>query len=330
MMSIFERYPQYPNPFDPKLEIFYKKNHLNYNVASSFHRKTSSWQITNIHFCKELVTIKKKDIASTHFYSLFQKHFHEHRRSVPIFTDGSKSKLGVGLAVVMRDFYVSCRLPNEVSIFYAELYAILIALKLIMTIDERSFVIVSDSRSALMALENCNNNNPLVSDIQEWYNLLRGTQKEIYFCWVPSHVGVSGNEIADKKAKLAIQKKAISNQLSSHSDPLVNKRIRMDWQTIWRNELYHIKPIVEKWTTSMNKMLTRIRIAHSYIMDGKPITCSNCNVQHILVECPLRIQQRRQTFRSVDNNLLTLKKLLEEYFYLKSLIAYKTLILNKI
>ena len=46
-----------------------------------------------------------------------------------VFTDGSKSDVGVGFGVVFKDFKKYGALPRCTSIFTAELYAILMALK---------------------------------------------------------------------------------------------------------------------------------------------------------------------------------------------------------
>ena len=48
-------------------------------------------------------------------------------------------------------------------------------------------------------------NNPLIGIIIEKYNYLSLSGKEIQFCWIPSHVGISGNEKADIAAKSALQ-----------------------------------------------------------------------------------------------------------------------------
>jgi len=46
---------------------------------------------------------------------------------IPIFTDGSKQSNHAATAVVLKSHIVTKRLPNSVSIYTAELYAILLA-----------------------------------------------------------------------------------------------------------------------------------------------------------------------------------------------------------
>ena len=93
---------------------------------------------------------------------------------LPIFTDGSRSGEGVGFAVVFPDSIESKRLPNESSIYSAELFAILHALKRIFTMQQNSYVIVSDSLSALTAIEGHSFSHPIITEIQEWFHLIKG------------------------------------------------------------------------------------------------------------------------------------------------------------
>ena len=354
-MPVFEQHPNYGNPFNVRLAILLRKYNLTFNISPSVVKK-APWQLANIEFCKDLTMMKKKDVTNSHFCSLFREHFSEHENCVPIFTDGSKCEEGVGLAVILPDTYISRRLPKEPIIITAELYAILLALQQIMIMNQNTFVIVSDSQSALLALEKFNPVHPIVCDIQEWYHLVTVAQKQVQFCWVPSHVGVRGNEIADEKAKAAVHNRNISNKTLPYTDyyPAIDLKLRNHWQNEWRNEnrnkLLQIKSTVAKWSSSVNKnrqwevVLTRLRVGHTrlthgYLMEGKPAPlCNHCNiqltVQHILINCPLYTQQRNHRFRHLDVNTLTLKKLLEESdtFDVSKIIAYlKDIdVLNKI
>ncbi|KAK3887251.1 hypothetical protein Pcinc_008647 [Petrolisthes cinctipes] len=79
------------------------------------------------------------------------EHAFTHRESLPVYTDGSKSDAGVGFGVVFPDFCHGSRLPSVMSIFTAELSAILYALQVIFTLPQPSFTIFRDSCSALQA-----------------------------------------------------------------------------------------------------------------------------------------------------------------------------------
>ena len=54
-------------------------------------------------------------------------------------------------------------------------------------------------KSALQVLATFNPVHPLVLEILEWIFLLNKKHKIVEICWVPSHVGILGNEQADSK-----------------------------------------------------------------------------------------------------------------------------------
>ena len=68
-------------------------------------------------------------------------------------------------------------------------------------------MIFSDSLSALQALGKLKTDHPLLIQIQELLHKININQKEIVFMWVPGHVGIQGNEAADRAAKKALDKK---------------------------------------------------------------------------------------------------------------------------
>ena len=121
-----------------------------------------------------------------------------------IFTDGSKvdQKISAGTVLsVASNSPFSCRLRDHCSIYTAELQSILLALKQAYQSQERQFIIFSDSLSALQALGKLKTDHPLLIQIQELLHKINADQKEIVFMWVPGHVGIRGNEAADRAAK---------------------------------------------------------------------------------------------------------------------------------
>ena len=68
-------------------------------------------------------------------------------------------------------------------------------------------MIFLDSLSALPALEKLKTDHPLLIQIQELLHKINADQKEIVFMSVPGHVGIRGNEAADRPAKKALDKK---------------------------------------------------------------------------------------------------------------------------
>ncbi|WP_419615470.1 ribonuclease H family protein, partial [Thiolapillus sp.] len=125
-----------------------------------------------------------------------------------IYTDGSVMDDGAaGAAFTIPDFRnltKSFSLPT-VSIFTAELLAILMALQHINEMSNPPFAIVicSDSKSALSSIrsDSTSAREDLVREIVTVVHQLITRGTEVRFQWVPAHVSLSGNEKADRAAK---------------------------------------------------------------------------------------------------------------------------------
>ena len=71
--------------------------------------------------------------------------------------------------------------------------------------DERNFIIFLDSKSALQAISDQNWTHPLVLKVLERLHwLLQYQDERILFYWVPSHVGIRGNEKTEAAAKAGL------------------------------------------------------------------------------------------------------------------------------
>ena len=65
----------------------------------------------------------------------------------------------------------------------------------------KKFVIFSDSLSSPKAIAGFNTDNDLVQKFIKEYSVQTKQGKTITLCWIPSHVGIPGNERADSAAK---------------------------------------------------------------------------------------------------------------------------------
>ena len=170
---------------------------------------TPPWSQSEPQICLSLTKYKKKDTTNPEVYKqAFLEITSRNPNYVQIFTDGSKVDEKVAAATVSSvapNSPFSCRLRDHCSIYTAELQAILFALKQAYQSQERKFTFFSDSLSALQALGKLKTDHPLLIQIQELLHTINADQKDIVFMWVPGHVGIRGNEAADRAAKKARQ-----------------------------------------------------------------------------------------------------------------------------
>ena len=163
------------------------------------------------------------------------------------------------------EFETFVSLPLMTSIFTPELCAIFLAVTRISTHNGSSFIIYSDSRSALQALGKLYTQHDLVLKIQSFLAGLHSRRKDVSLCWVPSHVGLPGNERADrvaKRASLLPPSDTLSLPLQDLY-PSVARALRESWQAL-------IKPTVDRWSSSAQRtrhrevVFARLRIGHTW------------------------------------------------------------------
>ena len=100
------------------------------------------------------------------------------------------------------------RLPNNTSIFSCELYAIYIAISAISLVPGQ-YLILTDSLSSIQALQKpYTSKNHLVLKIASLISNLKNFT--IYIQWIPSHMGIHGNESADLVAKQSLKLTSVS------------------------------------------------------------------------------------------------------------------------
>ena len=165
-------------------------------------------------------------------------------------------------------------LPEEASIHTAELAAIKTAMREIMVKDDMRWVIYTDSLSSMLAIENNKENHPILIQIYDILAELRNQGKQITICKVPAHIGVKGNEKADKAAKQAIDIPGMTTTSLPYTDyyQTIRRARNSEWQREWENntsKLHYIKPRIEEWESAHNSnrqyevKLSRIRIGHT-------------------------------------------------------------------
>ena len=123
---------------------------------------------------------------------VFRTKFHELLSDFPnygtIFTDGSKDGDTAGSAGLTPSDTYKCRLPDNASIFSAEIKAIDLVLDHIEQTRNSDFIIFSDSLSVLQSLHNHHIENPLLLDVLLKHNALVELNRIVFLlasqsCW---------------------------------------------------------------------------------------------------------------------------------------------------
>jgi ribonuclease HI len=132
------------------------------------------------------------------------------------------------------------KLPASYSIFSAEAAAVLSALKYVIATEMIGPVLIcTDSKSLLTTIANLQSvdtKNFIVSDIRNKLQDLIKNGIQIRLLWVPSHIGLHGNEQADTLARASCQ--AELSPLTETPVTDINRQIVHDnqilWDTQWR------------------------------------------------------------------------------------------------
>ena len=266
----------------------------------------------DLHNC--IKRLSDPNILKQNFYEL-RAQFHHYTE---IYTDGSKANNRVSAAAVCLKETSSMRLPD--SIFTAEIVAIKLALNIILKRNPGNFLILSDSLSSLLAIANQQLLNPHICTLLEDCHNLIASGRYITFTWIPSRIGIPGNELADKTAKRALDQPLSKNKIPfSDLFPEVVSHLTAKWQHNWSKQLFNkllpIKPSLGK-TKLLNissrkdqVVLTRLRIGHTHLThswllrrEDQP-SCAHCNtpltVEHIM-SCT-RFQSIRNKFFTHSN-----------------------------
>ena len=102
------------------------------------------------------------------------------------------------------DTEFSMRLPDSASIFTAEIWAIIKALDEMKNASASKFIIFTDSLSCHQALLYMKLEHSLIGMVIRKCVFLNIANKDIIFCWVPSHVGIRRNEKTDSAVMSAL------------------------------------------------------------------------------------------------------------------------------
>ncbi len=215
---------------------------------------------------------------------------------------------------------MSKRTSDHISVFTAELIAILLALQWIEVIQPTKAVICTDSLSALNSLSSGKSlaRQDMINEVMQSLFRIRQYGLLVNFVWVPSHMGVKGNEEADHLGKQALNQSQIDIEVTlskTEIKAIIAKEVQEIWQNEWKEgtKRRHLYCIQEKVGSERERfgnrkedvLITRMRIGHCLLNQclhriGKHENgnCDKCglteNVEHVLIKCEAYERERFQ------------------------------------
>jgi len=224
----------------------------------------------------------------------------DYSKEICCFTDGSKSTTRVGGSYVIDTEVSTFTLPPFSSAHTAEMMSIYQCLLALPTSHTSSFLICTDSGTALLKLQNSNTKCELTSHILFLLHHLHSAHVHITFVWVPAYRNIPGNEIAHQAARYSNSDTdfipAIApKDLNLHMSQLLNDQWLQKW-LIQPSKLRTFKCDVQNWTrhigavsksnrqleVAINRvLLVHSCLTHSYLFEKTtPPVCSYCQQEH--------------------------------------------------
>ncbi|XP_045027831.1 uncharacterized protein LOC123471039 [Daphnia magna] len=234
------------------------------------------------------------------------------------YTDGSVSSLSTSCAYTFPEIKEqgAWYLTPGSNILTAELHGIFKALETCYHLDPgpTQVQIFTDSQSALMAIESAttHSHNPIIHDIWNLLHCLKNAGTYTHLTWIPSHIGIPGNEDADRLASNLADipcTNKINNTLTASE--LIEKYKRK-WLAETLTELKHSDKTclnsrdrlgVLEWhhhpIRNISITLHRLRSGHNKLnyflskldMDVSPLCRHGCleleDTKHVLTTCKL-------------------------------------------
>lgn len=267
--------------------------------------------------------------------NLTEKHIHDNYSNfLKVYTDASKleHRVGIGIYEEKNGTKISLRVNDHLAITSGELIAIKKVLENTLaypTHIEKSICICTDSLGACQAISSGDIKNSarpdILADITSLHERIIQTGINIKILWIPSHVGIIGNEIADKCANEGRVKEMIDINVKLGYSEMVSLASLSINKNIYQSEYsLNTHPTVVKFRKtfpeiknkiSLDKnlyLLNRIRARADRINHfNEDIYCRICrarlNSKHAIKYCSLFTKEREAVIKEMRSENLKLK-----------------------
>lgn len=265
--------------------------------------------------------INKKDAPTILATLARDKISQEYSTYVHIYTDASKNetgRVGIGCHIQSTSSFSAMdlerRLTDGVAVQTGELAAIKLALENVRQLEQitafKRYVIFTDSLSSVENfISGKSHSRPnLMNDTTD---VLHTIKSQITLVWVPSHIGIPGNERADRLAYAATQRPHVDIEIGlelQETYKKVDSYITNLWQQEWNDgttgrHFYSIQPdVTSKERPQFKKRSTEV-LAHRLRLGRCQLNaylyriachetgkCASCGqpetIDHYLISCP--------------------------------------------
>ncbi|CAI6361413.1 unnamed protein product [Macrosiphum euphorbiae] len=182
------------NKYTTEITEYAKDPGIEFNAITKVQPfKFPPWAF-NIDINLDLTKFKKVDTTPMIYKNHLNEILQDHKNANCYYTDASKSRKGVGIAITNHDLSIRFKLRESYSIYTAE------AIEILNTVDHillnhdhgnphKSNLILSDSLSSLTSLKNSFNTTDIAKLILQKTSLAYQTGIKISLVWIPGHSG---------------------------------------------------------------------------------------------------------------------------------------------
>ncbi len=309
------------------------------NVIFPQKKIVSPWILQSLNLDLRLFDpeTQKDDQKKTHEL-LIERLQRENRiglnRHTILYTDGSKTEKGLGTGIFLTKQnqafqQISLNFPTTGEVFDSELYGIVKGLELAYSdpIDTNHIWIFTDANSVIQKIQKMQQSLNLDSLLFRLFSLLQSPRNkaEVHIYWIPSHLGILGNEKADILAKKGTELKP---KFSYLSDSWLKRQINEKTKEFWQQKI-KVEALgrhypdrspkaslkCQKLPNSQRRFLSafyQLKIAHGYfsayfqrfrISDSSRcfLACREKQTpEHLLLSCQNYKDIRKELFRDLD------------------------------